>query len=105
MYFLSVFIQIFSSAFVHQKPCQTSIVANAIDLRSKGSLYLSHVSPPIHVFSGDMYDAEGGGEEPEWVQKEREQFKSHRDKDGNGHLDKEEVRYLSSIISVWCITT
>lgn len=38
-----------------------------------------------------MFDNEAG-DEPEWVAKEREQFKSYRDKDGNGYLDKEEVR-------------
>ena len=48
-----------------------------------------------NLCSGDMFDAEGGGEEPEWVQKEREQFKNYRDKDGNGYLDKEEVRILN----------
>ena len=32
-----------------------------------------------------------GGEEPEWLQSEREQFKNYRDKDGNGRLDIEEV--------------
>ncbi len=32
-----------------------------------------------------------GGEEPEWLQSEREQFKSYRDKDGNGRLDLEEI--------------
>ncbi|XP_037070428.1 calumenin-B-like [Pollicipes pollicipes] len=42
-------------------------------------------------YIGDMFDGEAGGEEPDWVQKEREQFKSYRDKDGNGYLDKEEV--------------
>ncbi|XP_043193940.1 calumenin-like [Amphibalanus amphitrite] len=42
-------------------------------------------------YIGDMFDAAGGGEEPEWVQKEREQFKNYRDKDGNGYLDKEEI--------------
>ncbi len=32
-----------------------------------------------------------GGEEPEWLQSERDQFKNYRDKDGNGRLDIEEV--------------
>ena len=46
---------------------------------------------PVLFFLGDMFDAAAGGEEPEWVQKEREQFKNYRDKDGNGYLDKDEV--------------
>jgi len=42
-------------------------------------------------YIGDMFDGGEGGEEPDWVTNEREQFKNFRDKDGNGHLDKEEV--------------
>jgi len=42
-------------------------------------------------YIGDMFDGGEGGEEPDWVTNEREQFKNFRDKDGNGYLDKEEV--------------
>jgi hypothetical protein len=37
-----------------------------------------------------MYRATGD-EVPEWVKNEQEQFSSHRDKDGNGYMDNEEV--------------
>ena len=30
-------------------------------------------------------------EEPDWVQSEKEQFQQHRDKDGNGKLDRKEL--------------
>ena len=30
-------------------------------------------------------------EEPDWIKEEREQFASHRDKDKDGFMDKEEV--------------
>ncbi|KAK6044818.1 hypothetical protein COOONC_17677 [Cooperia oncophora] len=32
------------------------------------------------------------GKEPDWVQSEREMFKEHRDKDGDGKLNQEEMR-------------
>ena len=38
-----------------------------------------------------MLDESEGGEEPEWVQHERETFKDARDKNGDGFLDVEEV--------------
>lgn len=34
---------------------------------------------------------EDESEEPEWVKNEREQFKTYRDKDGDGFMDSEEV--------------
>lgn len=43
-------------------------------------------------YIGDMYRGEDESEEPEWVQNEREQFKTYRDKDGDGFMDAEEVK-------------
>jgi len=37
-------------------------------------------------------EQEKGGEEPDWVKSEREQFKNYRDKDNNGKMDKAEVK-------------
>jgi len=44
-------------------------------------------------YIGDMYkDDDDGQELPEWVKNEQEQFSSHRDKDGDGFMDNEEVK-------------
>jgi len=46
------------------------------------------------LFSGDLYppsDRENG-EEPEWVTNEKKQFKEFRDKNGDGKMDKDEVK-------------
>ncbi|XP_037088010.1 calumenin-B-like [Pollicipes pollicipes] len=45
----------------------------------------------VDEYIGDMFD-EADGAEPDWVQHEREQFKTTRDTDGNGYLDADEVR-------------
>ena len=45
--------------------------------------------------TGDMYHRKNGeteDQEPEWVKTEREQFKSFRDKNGDGHMDNSEVK-------------
>ena len=41
---------------------------------------------------GDMWPEQDGVSEPDWVRTEREQFKSFRDKDGDGRMDSSEVR-------------
>lgn len=47
----------------------------------------------VEEYIGDMYrQSEPDEEEPEWVKNERESFTKHRDLDGDGYLDKEEVR-------------
>lgn len=39
-----------------------------------------------------MYHSlEDEDESPEWVRNEKEQFSTHRDKNGDGFLDKDEV--------------
>ena len=43
---------------------------------------------------GDIWDGSDGSEEPEWVQTEREQCSTHRDRNKDGHLDKEEVSHM-----------
>lgn len=46
----------------------------------------------FHIFLGDMYRPEDypelNGKEPDWVASEREMFKEHRDKDGDGRLNE-----------------
>ena len=39
-----------------------------------------------------MYKGEEGEDPPEWVKNEEEQFSRHRDKDGDGYMNHEEVR-------------
>lgn len=39
-----------------------------------------------------MWMPSEGEKEPEWVTTEREQFKTQRDKDNDGRLNREEVR-------------
>lgn len=47
----------------------------------------------IEEYIGDMYSApEEGVEEPEWIISERETFAKFRDTDGDGFLNREEVR-------------
>lgn len=46
----------------------------------------------LREYIGDMYRGEEGDPEPEWVQNEREQFTTYRDKDGDGFMDAEEVK-------------
>lgn len=41
-----------------------------------------------------MYKVGADEEEPEWVKNEREQFSTYRDKDGDGYMDAEEVRFV-----------
>ncbi|XP_074659802.1 calumenin-B-like [Tubulanus polymorphus] len=45
----------------------------------------------VDEYIGDMYH-EAADEEPEWVKKEREQFKDYRDKDKDGKLNRDEIR-------------
>ncbi|XP_050307899.1 calumenin [Anthonomus grandis grandis] len=46
----------------------------------------------IEEYVGDMYKAEEGEEEPDWVKSEKEQFTIYRDKDGDGLMDEQEVK-------------
>ncbi|MCP9266328.1 Calumenin-A [Dirofilaria immitis] len=50
----------------------------------------------LDEYIGDMYRPEDypelNGKEPEWVASEREMFKEHRDKNGDGKLDQDEMR-------------
>lgn len=46
----------------------------------------------IYLFLGDMYRGSEGEEEPDWVRSEKEQFARFRDKNGDGFMDKEEVK-------------
>lgn len=46
------------------------------------------------VLSGDRWpedERQKSKEEPDWVQSEREQFRTHRDKDKDGRLNREEL--------------
>lgn len=46
----------------------------------------------LQEYIGDMYRGSEGEEEPEWVHNEKEQFSVYRDKNGDGYMDKEEVK-------------
>ncbi|KHN83833.1 Calumenin-A [Toxocara canis] len=50
----------------------------------------------LEEYIGDMYRPEDypelNGKEPDWVASEREMFKEHRDKDGDGKLNQDEMR-------------
>lgn len=47
----------------------------------------------LNEYISDMYQAdEDGGEEPEWVKNEREQFETYRDTNKNGYMDLQEVK-------------
>ena len=45
----------------------------------------------ICCFLGDMWPNHNG-EEPDWVKNERSQFHEHRDRNGDGKMDKAEVK-------------
>ncbi|RZB89888.1 calumenin [Asbolus verrucosus] len=46
----------------------------------------------LKEYIGDMYRGDENEEEPDWVNSEREQFNTYRDKDGDGFMDTEEVK-------------
>merc|ERR1711892_64397 len=46
----------------------------------------------LEEYIGDMWHEEDPGEEPDWVEEERRQFRDFRDKDDNGFLENDEVR-------------
>ncbi|XP_054480992.1 calumenin-A [Anoplopoma fimbria] len=45
----------------------------------------------LKEYIGDMINSEGGEDEPEWVESERQQFSEFRDKNKDGKMDKEET--------------
>uniref|UniRef100_A0A146VID8 Calumenin n=1 Tax=Fundulus heteroclitus TaxID=8078 RepID=A0A146VID8_FUNHE len=45
----------------------------------------------LNEYIGDMFSAEKGAQEPEWVATERQQFSEFRDKNGDGKMDREET--------------
>ncbi|XP_072234053.1 calumenin-A [Leuresthes tenuis] len=45
----------------------------------------------LNEYIGDMFTAENGEEEPEWLASERQQFAEFRDKNNDGKMDKEET--------------
>ncbi|CAL1283651.1 unnamed protein product [Larinioides sclopetarius] len=45
----------------------------------------------LQEYIGDMYSG-GEEDEPEWVKNERDQFKTYRDKNNDGYMDKDEVK-------------
>jgi len=45
----------------------------------------------LDEYIGDMYSGQGD-EEPEWVASEKEQFGKFRDRNGDGHMDMDEVK-------------
>lgn len=47
----------------------------------------------LSEYIGDMYRGTEGEPEPDWVKNEREQFSQYRDKDKDGFMDQEEVRF------------
>ncbi|XP_029016039.1 reticulocalbin-3 isoform X2 [Betta splendens] len=47
----------------------------------------------LNEYIGDMYTAEPGENEPEWVQTERKQFSDFRDTNKDGYLDASEVAH------------
>jgi len=46
----------------------------------------------MEEYIGDMYHGQDGEEEPDWVGSEREQFTKFRDRNGDGHMDMDEVK-------------
>ncbi|KAG8222344.1 hypothetical protein J437_LFUL001330 [Ladona fulva] len=46
----------------------------------------------LEEYIGDVYRGTEGETEPEWVKSEREQFAKFRDKNGDGVMDKDEVK-------------
>lgn len=80
------------SAFLHpvDNPTMRDVVLTEtiedIDKNKDGKI-------SIEEYIGDMYTASEEGEpEPEWIVSERETFKKFRDVDGDGFLNRDEVR-------------
>ena len=59
----------------------------------------------LNEYIGDMYRKDDypelNGKEPDWVQSERDMFKDHRDKNGDGKLDT--VITVVWLRSIWFI--
>ncbi|KAK2859276.1 hypothetical protein Q5P01_003896 [Channa striata] len=45
----------------------------------------------LKEYIGDLYNAEEGEQEPEWLESERQQFSEFRDKNNDGKMDREET--------------
>jgi Ca2+-binding EF-hand superfamily protein len=69
----------------HMKDIVVQETMEDIDKDNDGKISLKE-------YIGDMYKGDDGEEEPEWVNNEREQFNTYRDKDGDGFMDTEEVK-------------
>ncbi|CAI5454079.1 unnamed protein product [Caenorhabditis angaria] len=81
--------------FMHPEDCdhmRDIVVAETVDDIDKNKDGVVD----LEEYIGDMYRPEDypelNGKEPDWVQSEREMFKEHRDKDGDGKLNQEEMR-------------
>lgn len=81
--------------FMHPEDCEHMkdiVVTETMgDIDKNGDGFVS-----LEEYIGDMYRPEDHpdqkGEEPDWVKSEREMFKQYRDKNGDGKLDKEEMK-------------
>jgi len=70
----------------HMRDIVISETVDDIDKDSDGKISLSE-------YIGDMYRGDGDeSTEPDWVKVEREAFNEHRDENGDGYMDQEEVR-------------
>ncbi|VDN06190.1 unnamed protein product [Thelazia callipaeda] len=68
-----------------------------IDKDKNGYVELDeYIGKFMNAYTCDMYRPEDypelSGKEPEWVASERQMFKEHRDKNGDGKLDQEEMK-------------
>ncbi|XP_044253950.1 calumenin [Tribolium madens] len=69
----------------HMKDIVVQETMEDIDKDNDGKISLKE-------YIGDMFKGDENEEEPEWVNNEREQFNTYRDKDGDGFMDNEEVK-------------
>uniref|UniRef100_F6UVV3 Reticulocalbin 3 n=1 Tax=Monodelphis domestica TaxID=13616 RepID=F6UVV3_MONDO len=79
------------TAFLHPEEfphMRDTVIAETMeDLDKNGDGYVQ-----VDEYIADLYSPEPeGGEEPAWVQTERQQFRDFRDLNGDGHLDGREV--------------
>ncbi|XP_071954799.1 calumenin-B-like isoform X2 [Antedon mediterranea] len=70
--------------FDHMREVVIDETMEDVDKNQDGSVSLEE-------YIGDMFVAQNGEKEPDWVKTEREQFSTHRDKNKDGKMDREEI--------------
>lgn len=82
--------------FMHPEDCEhmknTVVMETTLDIDKDGDGFVTMAEYISDMYRPDDYPDLPKGQEPDWVASEREMFKEHRDKDGDGKLDFDEMK-------------